>query len=208
MPLERVSQGFKDISATFQTNPLNDDLIAMKNESAIARSVRNIVFTLPGEKFFDEDFGSDISQALFENIDDISANIIQDQIRDSITNYEPRVRLIDVITKPNFDNNQFGNPNFVHFLCLLYISEKICTFHFLSQTGIGPLHCQSYARQSNMGKCHKLVLGLKFWSVYIFKCPLAATALSPFSILYLFIREPVFKGRSLKKKDRSVPMQI
>ena len=107
MPLERVSQGFKDISATFQTNPLNDDLIAMKNESAIERSVRNIVFTLPGEKFFDEDFGSDISQALFENIDDISANIIQDQIRDSITNYEPRVRLIDVITKPNFDNNQF-----------------------------------------------------------------------------------------------------
>ena len=107
MPLERVSQVFKDISATFQTNPLNDDLIAMKNESAIARSVRNIVFTLPGEKFFDEDFGSDISQALFENIDDISANIIQDQIRDSITNYEPRVRLIDVITKPNFDNNQF-----------------------------------------------------------------------------------------------------
>ena len=107
MPLERVSQGFKDISATFQTNPLNDDLIAMKNESAIARSVRNIVFTLPGEKFFDEDFVSYISQALFENIDDISANIIQDQIRDSITNYEPRVRLIDVITKPNFDNNQF-----------------------------------------------------------------------------------------------------
>ena len=107
MPLERVSQGFKDISASFQTNPLNDDLITIKNETAIARSIRNIVFTLPGEKFFDEDFGSDISQALFENIDDISANIIQDQIRDSITNYEPRVRLIDVITKPNFDNNQF-----------------------------------------------------------------------------------------------------
>ena len=107
MPLERVSQAFKDISATFQTNPLNGDLIAIKNETAIARSIRNIVFTLPGEKFFDEDFGSDISQALFENIDDISANIIQDQIRDSITNYEPRVRLIDVITKPNFDNNQF-----------------------------------------------------------------------------------------------------
>ena len=107
MPLERVSQAFKDISATFQTNPLNGDLIAIKNETAIARSIRNIVFTLPGEKFFDEDFGSDISRSLFENIDDISANIIQDQIRDSITNYEPRVRLIDVITKPNFDNNQF-----------------------------------------------------------------------------------------------------
>ena len=68
MPLERVSQGFKDISATFQNNPLNDDLIAIKNETAIARSIRNIVFTLPGEKFFDEDFGSDISRSLFENI--------------------------------------------------------------------------------------------------------------------------------------------
>ena len=50
MPLERVSQAFKDISATFQTNPLNGDLIAIKNETAIARSIRNIVFTLPGEK--------------------------------------------------------------------------------------------------------------------------------------------------------------
>ena len=58
MPLERVSQGFKDISMTFQSNPLTNDLIALKNESAIARSIRNIVFTLPGEKFFNENFGS------------------------------------------------------------------------------------------------------------------------------------------------------
>ena len=56
MPLERVSQGFKDISMSFQVNPLNLDLIALKNETAIARSVRNIVFTLPGEKFFDSNF--------------------------------------------------------------------------------------------------------------------------------------------------------
>ena len=68
MPLERVSQGFKDISMSFQVNPLNLDLIALKNETAIARSVRNIVFTLPGEKFFDSNFGSRISNSLFENI--------------------------------------------------------------------------------------------------------------------------------------------
>ena len=108
MPLERVSQGFKDISATFQTNPLNDDLIAIKNETAIARSIRNIVFTLPGEKFFDEDFGSNVSRVLFENIDNVSANIIQEQIRDSIINFEPRVRLRNVITQPNFDQNAFN----------------------------------------------------------------------------------------------------
>ena len=107
MPLERVSQGFKDISMTFQSNPLNSDLIALKNENAIARSIRNIVFTVPGEKFFDPDFGSSISQSLFENIDDISASIIVDEIRQSITNYEPRVRLIDVNVYPDFDNNSF-----------------------------------------------------------------------------------------------------
>ena len=107
MPLERVSQGFKDISMTFQVNPLNSDLIGLKNENAIARSVRNIVFTLPGEKFFDEDFGSRISASLFENIDDISAAEIVDEIRQSIVNYEPRVDLLDVHSFPNFDNNQF-----------------------------------------------------------------------------------------------------
>ena len=56
MPLERVSQGFKDISMTFQSNPLTSDLIALKNENAIARSVKNIVFTNPGEKFFNPTF--------------------------------------------------------------------------------------------------------------------------------------------------------
>ena len=60
MPLERVSQGFKDISMSFESNPLTDDLIALKNENAIARSIKNIVFTLPGEKFFDPLFGSEV----------------------------------------------------------------------------------------------------------------------------------------------------
>ena len=107
MPIERVSQGFKDISMTFQVNPLNSDLIGLKNENAIARSVRNIVFTLPGEKFFDENFGSNISASLFENLDDISGSIIVDEIKQSIKRYEPRVDLINVEAFPNFDNNSF-----------------------------------------------------------------------------------------------------
>ena len=107
MPLERVSQGFKDISMTFQSNPLNDDLIALKNENAIARSIRNIVFTLPGEKFFNSSFGSRITESLFENIDDITATIIVDEIRESIETYEDRVQLIDVLADPNFENNGF-----------------------------------------------------------------------------------------------------
>ena len=108
MPLERISQGFKDISMTFQRHPLTDDLIALKNEQAIARSLRNIVFTTPGEKFFNETFGSRISNALFDNVDDISASLIIDEIRQSITNFEPRVDLLDVKAEPNFDNNEFN----------------------------------------------------------------------------------------------------
>ena len=108
MPLERVSQGFKDISMTFQANPLNDDLIVLKNANAIARSVRNIVFTTPGEKIFNQDFGSSISKALFENINDISANIIKGEITSSLTNYEPRIKLKKVQIDPNYDQNEFN----------------------------------------------------------------------------------------------------
>ena len=108
MPLERVSQGFKDISATFQRHPLTGDILALKNEASITRSLRNIVFTVPGEKFFNPDFGSKISQSLFENIDDISGNIIKGEITNSIRTYEPRVDLKKVTVSPNYDNNEFN----------------------------------------------------------------------------------------------------
>ena len=107
MPLERVSQGFKDISMSFKYNPLNGDLIALKNANAISRSIRNIVFTTPGEKFFNEDFGSDVSRSLFENIDDLTASNIRDQIRRSIINFEERVDLREVVVLPAFDRNAF-----------------------------------------------------------------------------------------------------
>ena len=107
MPAQRVSKSFKDLSMSFKFNPLSGDLIALKNENAIARAVRNIVLTSPGEKFFDPDFGSSISEILFENVDDITAVSIEDEIKSCLNNYEPRVELIDVNVDPNFDENQF-----------------------------------------------------------------------------------------------------
>ena len=107
MPVERVSRNFKDLSMSFKVNPLNDDLIPLKNEAAIARSIRNIVFTSPWEKIFNPEFGSEISKVLFENIDEISAISIKDEIETSIRNYEPRVQLEEVDIEPNYDNNQF-----------------------------------------------------------------------------------------------------
>ena len=108
MPLERVKQEFKDISMSFKVNPLNDDLIALKNSSAIARSIRNIVFTRPGEKFFNPNFGSRVSESLFENVDNSSAIVIRDEIRNSIKNFEPRVKLLNVFVRPN---SQFNEMN-------------------------------------------------------------------------------------------------
>jgi phage baseplate assembly protein W len=108
MPLERTSKGFKDLSMTFQVNPLNYDIIVLKNESAIARSVRNLVLTQPGERFFNQNLGSRISASLFENIDEISASTIRDEIENTINTYEPRVDLISVTVSPNYDNNEFN----------------------------------------------------------------------------------------------------
>ena len=106
MPLERVSQEFKDVSMTFKYNPLNGDLIALKNANAIARSLKNIVLTGRGEKFFDPEFGSRVSESLFETLDEVTALAIQEEIEYSIVNYEPRVNLLNVIVQPNFDNNE------------------------------------------------------------------------------------------------------
>ena len=108
MPQQRVSQSFKDISMSFETNPLNDDLIALKNSSAIARSIRNIVFTQPGEKFFNPEVGSRVSESLFEIVDEVSSIGIRDEIRSSIINYEPRVKLLDVVVIPNVDDNEMN----------------------------------------------------------------------------------------------------
>lgn len=107
MPLERVSRGFKDVSMSFKVNPLNNDLVALKNATAISRSVRNIVFTTPGEKFFQPTFGSRVSQMLFENMDEITSLSIRDEIENSIRRFEPRVDLKSVQVNPDFDGNQY-----------------------------------------------------------------------------------------------------
>ena len=108
MPQQRVKRKYKDISMSFENNPLNDDLVSLSDTTAIARSLRNIVFTQPGEKFFNPDFGSRITESLFENVDEVSALAIEDEIRSSIINFEPRVNLSFVNVKPNPDDNEMN----------------------------------------------------------------------------------------------------
>ena len=107
MPAERITKSFRDVSATFQANPLNMDLVALRNENAIARSIRNLVMTIPGERPFNPVLGSNVYQLLFENFDDQTAYAIKTEIENSIRNFEPRVDLSDVQVTANVDNYEF-----------------------------------------------------------------------------------------------------
>tara|TARA_Y100000361_G_scaffold90410_1_gene80418 strand:- start:106 stop:507 length:402 start_codon:yes stop_codon:yes gene_type:complete len=107
VPVQRVSQQFSDISASFQINPLNRDLIQLKNANAIARSIRNLIMTVPGERPFNPVLGSQVTSLLFENLDKLTASSIKSEIINTVTNFEPRVRLNEVIVKAQPNNNQF-----------------------------------------------------------------------------------------------------
>ena len=107
MPVQRVSKGFKDISMSFKVSPLTYDLIANKNETAIARSIRNLILTFPGERPFNPELGSQVSRLLFQPMDDITTVSIREQIENTINNFEPRVRLRQVVVQPNFDAGEY-----------------------------------------------------------------------------------------------------
>ena len=107
MPVQRRSIGFKDLSASFENNPLNNDLIGLRNENAIARSVRNLVQTIQGERPFQPVLGSNVQNLLFDNMDKLTASSIKQEIINTIENYEPRVEIGEVTVEPNYDNNEF-----------------------------------------------------------------------------------------------------
>ena len=108
MAIQRISRTFKDISLSFEPHPITKDLQVLKNESAIRRSVRNIVQTIPTEKFFNSIFGSNVRESLFEFVDFGTASVISDQIKISINNFEPRVENLQVEVLPLPDQNSFN----------------------------------------------------------------------------------------------------
>ena len=108
MATTRISRSFKDISLDFEIpHPVTNDIAVLKNERAITRSVRNIVETIPTEKFFNSLFGSDVYRSLFDFVDFGTATIIQDQIKTSLQNFEPRINNVRVEVDPRPDDNNF-----------------------------------------------------------------------------------------------------
>lgn len=108
MPLERISKSFKDISMTFKSSPINSDILTLKNSAAIARAVRNLISTYPGERFFAPELGTDVQRVTFEQFDLVTANEIKSQIELTLELYEPRVKVIEVNVANNYENLEFN----------------------------------------------------------------------------------------------------
>ena len=108
MAIQRISRAFKDISLSFEPHPVTKDLPILKNENAIRRSVRNIVETIPTERFFNSLLGSDVRRTLFEFVDFGTASVIQDQVLIAIENFEERVENLVVEVDPIPDENTFN----------------------------------------------------------------------------------------------------
>ena len=111
MAITRISRAFKDISLSFKRHPVTNDIGVLKNAYAIKRSVRNLVQTIPSERFFNSTLGSDVRDSLFENtpgfIDFGTASIIERQIQTTIENFEPRIDNLEVNVDPRPDTNEF-----------------------------------------------------------------------------------------------------
>ena len=107
MAIKRISRAFKDISLSFVPHPVTKDLQILKNDNAIRRSVRNIVETIPTERFFNSLLGSDVRSSLFDFVDFGTASVIQNQIEIAIENFEPRIENLQVYVNPNPDQNSF-----------------------------------------------------------------------------------------------------
>ena len=105
MATVRNSRAFKDITLSFSPHPVTKDLPVLVNERAVIRSVRNLVETIPTERFFNSLIGTDIRDTLFSNFDRMNVMMIEDQIREVLGNFEPRVSNIGATVKARPDDN-------------------------------------------------------------------------------------------------------
>lgn len=107
MPIKRISRSFRDISLSFEPHPVTKDIIILKNEDAIKRSVRNLVETKLTERFFNSTLGSSVGASLFEFVDYGTASAVQSEIENTLNNYEERIEIIRVEVNPEPDDNTF-----------------------------------------------------------------------------------------------------
>ena len=107
MAVQRISRAFKDVSLSFDRHPVTNDILVLKNEDAIKRSIRNLIQTMPSERFFNPYLGSEVKTSLFEFVDFGTSSILEEQIKIVIDNYEPRVENAKVVEVQRANDNSF-----------------------------------------------------------------------------------------------------
>ncbi len=107
MAVQRISRAFKDVSLSFDMHPITKDIPVLKNADAIKRAIRNLIQTVPSERFFNPYLGSEVKASLFEFVDIGTATILEEQITIAISNHEPRVENVDVDVTPRANDNAF-----------------------------------------------------------------------------------------------------
>ena len=103
-----ISKAFKDIKIDFARNPFTDDVAHVRNDNSIKQALKNLVLTMPGEVPFDNSIGSRVSELLFEPMDELISDALQDEIAATINKFEPRVSLINTIIVPNFETGKYS----------------------------------------------------------------------------------------------------
>ena len=103
-----ASRAFKDINLSFKRHPVRNDVVVIRDEDAIKRSVKNIIFTILGEKPFEPNFGSVINESLFDLNTSLNEIRVADEISASLRNYEPRISDIDVTVTVAPDTNEMN----------------------------------------------------------------------------------------------------
>jgi|TARA_R100000030_G_scaffold60221_1_gene45444 phage baseplate assembly protein W len=104
----KKSKSFKDFSTNFARNPFTDDLSVVTNDNSIKQAVKNLILTTPGEKPFQPLVGSSVNSLLFEPLDAFTVDTIEDEIRSTINQYEPRVELTNVDVTPIYEGNKLN----------------------------------------------------------------------------------------------------
>ena len=103
-----ASRAFKDINLSFKRHPVTNDVVSINDEDAIKRSIKNIIFTILGEKPFQPLFGSVINESLFELSTALSEMKVSDEITQSLLNYEPRIENTEVTVSVYPDSNEMN----------------------------------------------------------------------------------------------------
>ena len=103
-----ISKAFKDIKIDFARNPFTDDVAHVRNDNSIKQALKNLVLTVPGEVPFDNSIGSRVSELLFEPMDELISDALQDEIASTINKFEPRVSLINTLIEPDYEDGSYG----------------------------------------------------------------------------------------------------